>query len=425
MGTRKLLSFWSAGAALLGLAGWAVAERLEDRDYTPLDNPAIGYRADGNDPVAQLSRKLDRGEVKLDYAPNGLGYLPAVLKALRVPIDSQILVFSKTSTQAAKINPRAPRAIYFNDDVAVGFVRDGDVLEFAALDPVAGVKTYSMDMERAPKNSVPGFGRREDCLLCHVGGITFGVPGLMVASVHPADTERERHGSSFVTDQRTPLKERWGGWYVTGTTGAQRHLGNNLNLADPIHPGPPGGDDTQNVTSLEGRFDLSKYLAPTSDLVALMTLEHQARMTNLLVRVGWDARMGMQDGKLDTAVLNQEIEEMVTYMLFADEEPLREAVSGVSTFSKTFPERGPKDRQGRSLRDFDLKTRLFRYPLSYMIYSAAFDNLPGIVKERVAQRLGEILTGKDESKTFARLSSEDRKAILEIVRETKPGLVTP
>jgi hypothetical protein len=97
-------------------------------------------------------------------------------------------------------------------------------------------------------------------------------------------------------------------------------------------------------------------------------------------------------------------------------------VSGVSTFSQTFSKRGPKDGQGRSLRDFDLKTRLFRYPLSYMIYSAAFDKLPNVVKDRVAKRLGEILTGKDESKTFAWLSSGDRKAILEIVRETKPGL---
>ena len=238
-----------------------------------------------------------------------------------------------------------------------------------------------MDMERAAK---PGFGRREDCLLCHMGGITFGVPGLMVASVHPAQTERERHGSSFVTDQRTPLKERWGGWWVTGTTGGQRHLGNNPNLRDPLHPGAAAGDETQNVTKLDGRFDVSKYLAPTSDLVALMTLEHQARMTNLLVRIGWDGR----DPKTDPAVLNQEIEEMLTYMLFADEEPLSEPVSGVSTFSNTFPQRGPKDKQGRSLRDFDLKTRLFRYPLSYMIYSKAFDALPDMVKQRVGQEAG-------------------------------------
>lgn len=420
MRSRHLL-WLSAAATILSLAGWALAERLEDRDYTSLDHPAIGYHeSKGQDRILQLDRKLDKGEVKLDYAANGLGYLPAILKALDVNIDSQVLVFSKTSTQASKINPQAPRAIYFNDDVAVGFVKNSDILEFTALDPIAGVKTYTMDTARSAK---PGFGRREDCLLCHMGGITFGIPGLMVASVHPADQERERHGSSFVTDQRTPLKERWGGWYVTGTTGMQHHLGNNASLTDPIHPGAQGGEDTQNVTSLDGRFDLTKYLAPTSDLVALMTLEHQARMTNFLVRIGWDARMGPAPGSTEKIDLNQEIEQMLAYMLFTEEEPLHEPVAGVSTFTKTFPQRGPKDRQGRSLRDFDLKTRLFRYPLSYMIYSAAFDNLPEAVKQRVAQRLGEILTGKDESKTYARLSSEDKKAIFEILQETKPNFL--
>ena len=74
------------------------------------------------------------------------------------------------------------------------------------------------------------------------------------------------------------------------------------------------------------------------------------------------------------------------------------------------------------LRDFDLQTRLFRYPLSYMIYDAAFDALPDLAKERIYQRLLEILTGKDQSEAYARLSAADRRAILEIVRETKRGL---
>jgi hypothetical protein len=229
------------------------------------------------------------------------------------------------------------------------------------------------------------------------------------------------HGSSFVTDQRTPLNERWGGWYVTGTHGSQYHLGNNLNLVDPVHPGPPSRQGTQNVTSLEGKFDLSKYLAPTSDLVALMTLEHQTRMTNLMIRIGWDARIAQQERKTPAATRNtidSEIDQMVKYMLFMDEAPLTSPVAGVSSFTKTFPQRGPRDSQARSLRDFDLKTRLFRYPLSYMIYSAAFDGLPDTVRERVYQRLYDILTGKDETK----ISSADRTAVLAIVRETKKNV---
>jgi hypothetical protein len=182
---------------------------------------------------------------------------------------------------------------------------------------------------------------------------------------------------------------------------------------------------TQNLLSLTKRFDTSRYLAPTSDIVALMTLEHQTRMTNLITRLDWDARIAQAGGKLDDAGLARldgEIEEMVKYMLFVDERLLQEPIRGVSTFTKTFPERGPRDHQGRSLRDFDLEKRLFRYPLSYMIYSTAFDSLPDLVRQHVYQRIYEVLSGKDDSPTYARLSADDRRAVLEILRDTKPHL---
>jgi hypothetical protein len=120
--------------------------------------------------------------------------------------------------------------------------------------------------------------------------------------------------------------------------------------------------------------------------------------------------------------INGEIEEMVGYMLFVDAEPLKDPVKGVSTFNKTFAERGPRDAKGRSLRDFDLEKRLFRYPLSYLIYSAAFDGMPEVVRERVYQRLHEVLTGKDKSQIFAGISPADRSAVLDIVRATKSKL---
>ncbi len=369
--------------------------------------------------MARLANKIASGQVKLDYAPNGLGYLPALLKQLDVPVDSQVLVFSKGSIQAEHISPRTPRAIYFNDDVAVGYVQNGDDLEFTGLDPVRGVHLYTLDAQKAAKLE---FGRRQDCLRCHEGPPTLAVPGLMVSSVHPRTDAREGHGSSFITDDRVPIAERWGGWYVTGTAGAQTDYGNNIALVDPLHPGEAAGEGTQNLTSLAAFFDTSRYLAPTSDIVALMTLEHQTRMTNLLVRIGWDARIAIYDKKWDDAQMNFEIEEMVRYMLFADEALLKAPVTGVSTFTKTFAARGPRDRQGRSLRDFDLKTRLFRYPLSYMIYSAAFDNLPDKARDLVYQRLYDVLSGKDQSKAFARLTAEDRAATLEIVRQTKSNL---
>jgi hypothetical protein len=421
MQRRFLVVLLASG--VVALAGWALADRLEDTLYIPLDHPAIRYYQQPSDLVTALMKRVESGQAKLDYAANGWGYLPSLLKELDINVDSQVLVFSRTSIQTAHISPRTPRAIYFNDEVAVGYVQGGDVLEISSLDPKLGIILYSLETDASPK---PEFSRRDDCLRCHQGPITMGVPGIFVSSIHPQSEElRDVHGASFITDDRTSLKERWGGWYVTGKTGSATHLGNNILLVDPLHPGGPGGPQTQNVTSLDSMFDTSRYLAPTSDIVALMTLEHQVRMTNLLTRIGWDARIDAQEGKTDEGTrkqLNSEIEQMVTYMLFADEEPLKSPVTGVSTFTKTFPERGPRDSQGRSLRDFDLQTRLFRYPLSYMIYTPAFDALPSTVKDRVYQRLFEILTGKDNSETYARLSAADRRAVYEILRETKRGL---
>jgi len=408
------------------VTGVILADRLEDTFYVPLDDAAIQYAGSVSDSIAQLEKQIEAGKAKLDYAPNGWGYLPAVLKYLNINTDSQVLVFSRTSIQTSHISPRTPRAIYFNDDVAVGFVQNGEVLELSAIDPRQGAIFYSLDTEKSDR---PEFARRDDCLRCHQGAPTMGIPGIMVSSVHPVnDPEaRESHGSAFITDGRTSFNERWGGWYVTGTHGSQVHLGNNPELTDPLNPGRAMKEGTQNVTSLEDRFNTLRYLAPTSDIVALMTLEHQTRMDNLMTRIGWDARIALGEGKgvLDQAArdrVNSEIEEMLGYMLFVDEEPLKEPVKGVSTFTKTFSERGPRDSKGRSLRDFDLQKRLFRYPLSYLIYSTAFDGMPEVVRQRVYQRLHEVLTGQDKSKTFAGISPIDRQAVLDILRATKPNL---
>ena len=405
----------------LGCAAAVYAAAIDETVLLPNDHPAIQYQRPPNDAVAKLGEKIASGAVKLEYTP-GRGYLPALLKLFGLNIDSQVLVFSKTSFQSTKISPRAPRALYFNDEVAVGSVQDGDVLELAAVDPQQGVNFYTLDVQKTDK---PEFARRDACLQCHQGVATLGVPGILVSSVYPGpDGMPAFRGASTITDHRSKLDQRWGGWYVTGTTGSQNHMGNAV-AHNPSQPQLLEIRGTQNLTSLAGKFDLTKYLAPTSDIVALMTLEHQTRMTDLMIRVGWDARIAAQEGKTDEAAqakLNAEIDEMVVYMLFADEAKLFEPIQGVSTFTKTFPERGPRDKQGRSLRDFDLQTRMFKYPLSYMIYSAAFDGMPDKVRERVYQRLYEVLTGKDQSPQFARLSADDRKAILEIVRETKPNL---
>ena len=223
-------------------------------------------------------------------------------------------------------------------------------------------------------------------------------------------------------DDRSPMGERWGGWYVTGTTQFQHH--GNAVAPNPDQPTVLDLRGSQNVTSLAGRFDTSTYLTGTSDVVALLTLDHQTRMTNLITRLGWETRVAVKDSTLEESRprLDALVDQMTTYMLFADEAFIGQGIKGVSTFTSSFPKRGPRDHQGRSLRDFDLHDRLFRYPLSYMIYSEAFDGMPGIAKDWVYRRLYEVLSGKDTSQKFARLSAADRAAVLDILRDTKPDL---
>jgi hypothetical protein len=394
-------------ALLVVLAGVAVAvaDRLEDTTYVPYEHKAIQYfETPVDDTVRALDDRIDQGKDKLDFEPGGLSYLSSLLKHLGINVDSQVLVFSPDSFQATLISPQRPRAVYFNDEMAVGFVPHGEVMEVSALDPKQGVIFYTLNMARASK---PSFARREVCLQCHQGGQTLGVPGLVVSSQYiPAGVPAEHVRGGFVTDDRTAIEDRWGGWYISGSLPNQKHRG------------IPIGSDTSAV------FDSSAYLSPVSDVVALMTLEHQTRMTNLIVRVGWDTRIAMADGKLEEArpQLEAAMDDMVGYMLFVDEAPLQGPVKGVSTFSTTFPERGPHDKQGRSLRDFDLQKRLFKYPLSYMIYTKAFDSLPDWDRERIYQRLFNVLTGKNTDPKFARLSADDRRNVLEILRATKPNL---
>jgi hypothetical protein len=421
MQQRHLTAAISMVAIVGAAAVWADRSDVKNYPYIPFDHPAIDYPAPATEnAVAMLQSQLENGHAKLAFDPKW-GYLPSLLKHFGVKTDSQMLVFSKTSFQAAKISPQSPRALYFNDNVAVGYVPNGDVMEFAALDTKEGVVFYTMERARSKK---PEFHRgNQECLNCHLIPGTAYVPGFLATSVIPRpDGSLRFAASAILVDSRTPFEQRWGGWYVTGTSGSMPHRGNAF-APNPDQPSAFDFTNTQNLTRLNDRLDTSAYMTPGSDIVALMTLEHQTRMINLLTRTGWETRIAAHDGKLD--LFQQRLgfltDEVVAYMLFADEARMYSPVKGVSAFTETFPASGPRDREGRSLRDFDLQKRLFRYPLSYMIYSPVFDALPQPAKDEIYRKLFKVLTSNPEGR-YARLSADDRKAILEIVRDTKPGV---
>lgn len=419
---------WPSAAALrcagrtgvLGLAalGWLSATVAGQRQVAPSqvrNHPAIAYATSPQtDPVFKLNQRLRNGEVSLQFDP-ATGYLRSVLSALNVATESQVLVFSKTSFQARKISPQNPRAIYFGDDVAIGYVRGGDVLEAISQDNKIGSVFYAMKQTR---DGVPQFERSDaSCVFCHVSDVTYNVPGPFIGSVFPSADGTANYGPVYMTDHRSPFEVRWGGWYVTGTHHAERHMGNAIasdpgDLASMITP------QTVHVTSLAGKFEPAGYLSQTSDIVALMVLEHQGGMMNLITRVGWDARLGADAGR----PLSQSVTDLVDYMLFVDEATLPDRVSGSTHFATVFQARGPRDPKGRSLRDLQLHGRLMKYPCSYLIYSPAFDALPATAKAVIYQRLWDVLSDDDRSPRYDRLTLQDRQAIIEILRATKADL---
>jgi len=371
------------------------------------------------DPISQLDRKLETGKASLEYAGEW-GYLSSMLKQLDINTDSQILVFSKTSFQQDLISAAKPRALYFNDDIVIGAVQDAKVFEAVALDPTDGLQFFSLDQK---KTSKPRFkAERGQCTFCH-GPINKWAQGVMIATVFPAPDGKPFFSSGQLfqlTDHRSPFEDRWGGYYVTGTSGGIKHRGNAV-APDPKKPYDLDLTNTSNVTSLEGRFDVSKYLAQTSDIPALMTLEHQTVFTNMLTSLNAQFRAN-EDFPLPAEQLDAEVDKLVKFMLFIDETKLVSPIKGISTFTKTFAARGPRDKKGRSLRDFNLESRMFQYPLSYMIYSKAFDGLTQSARDRIYRRLHDALTGKLKTGGYEQLNLGRSREILEILVETKQGL---
>ena len=398
-----------------------------------IDSPPINYAAtETRDAVALLKQQLDAGDVQLEWDEQH-GWLPSVLELLEVPRSSQTLVFSKTSLQTSKISPHRPRALYFNDEVYVGAVQFGDIIELSAVDPQQGAMFYSLDAEQSDK---PRLRRTSNsCLACHESARTQNVPGFLIRSVYPAKSGHPHFElGTTTTDQTSNFRERFGGWYVSGEHGSLRHRGNEI--ADKEAQPPIDVEAGANVTDLGTRFKTDRYLTPHSDLVALMMLEHQAQMHNFITRANYEGRRALHYdatwNKLferpegtQSDVSQRRIasagEKLLKYLLFTDEFPLTSPVSGTSEFAAEFQTLGPRDSHGRSLRDLDLEARMFKYPCSYLIYSDSFAALPGNVREYIDRRLHEILTGEDQSEDFAHLSEADRKAIHEILSETLPS----
>jgi hypothetical protein len=428
LGPPVLILLSTVAFCMLGGSGPVSAQLNIDIEKAPFEYSETA--ADNR--VSRLIEQLNDKTLTLEYSTEQ-GYLRSLLQALEIPESSQMLVFSKTSMQVRYISRRNPRAIYFNDDTYVGWVRGSSLVEISTADPKLGAAFYTVDM-------MPWRAKVEqayyDCLACHATSMTQGIPGHTVRSVFPeVDGSINAQKESFVTDHTSPFSERWGGWYVTGRHGDMHHMGNAF-----LRGGRLETQDNGNRLSLWDDFDTQSYLSPYSDITALMVLEHQTQMHNAMTRGDFSVRKILHDRNERNSIPGQGREgaggeseaewqaqlhliakEVVDRMLFCDEAPLKSAVNGSVIFMHDFTERGPKDSQGRSLRDFEMKTRMFKYPCSYLIYSSAFDSLEKPLQAEIIRQLGAILTGENPSEDYAHLDAQTRADILAILRETKPA----
>jgi hypothetical protein len=428
----------------LTLLGWVFAINDACGQFDFEAEPIRYSAARASDRVAGLQAAIESGRVKLEH-DSKFGYLKGLLAALDISQDSQLLVFSQTSFQLRKISPQQPRALYFNDDTHVGWVQQGDVLEIATQDPRLGTVFYTLDVAQ---REAPRFIRDQgNCLTCHLSPRTEDIPGLLVRSVVPTKSGVPMYGAgSFQTLQSSPFEQRWGGWYVSGTHGAMRHMGNVVCAArdDATLDREAGA----NQTALGKWVDLGPYLTPHSDLVALMVHEHQVQMLNLINLANYEYTLATHYDRLMNEALQREpdhqsdsarrriesaCDKLVQHLLFRDEFRLTAPIRGTSGFEISFEKRGPFDRAGRSLRQFDLSTRMFKYPCSYLIYSPQFDQLPEAVRLLIYEKL-DLALGEDHetiepdhgrlapkaAQPMAYSSQADREAIREILAATKP-----
>ena len=383
------------------------------------------------DPLARLVKQMESGEIAMDTSDDK-AFLKDLLRKLNVPIASQVMVYSKTSFQNSRILPSRPRALYFSEDYYIGWVQGGDI-EVISIDPNLGPIFYVLEIPTRPEHK-PILIRPMECMNCHGGSRTEGIPGMLVRSVKPTS-----EGFSILaagtsqTDHASPIAKRWGGWYVTGENAGTRHMGNLL--YEKREPNSAAiVKDHGILKSLDQVIDTQPYLSDKSDIVALMVMEHQITVHNIITQSSYNVRRWLHYDRIMTRespsssgtireptkrMIRNQADRLLKVMLFQDEIELDGwGVEGDEVFQDTFQLNSQECIDRRSLKDFELLSRLFKHRVSYMIYSKSFEALPEIFKEVFYSKLHAILTGQSDTETYSYLKEKERNRILKILTET-------
>lgn len=404
----------------------------------PYEQDPVNYsKTKADTPVTRIAERIKNGE-KLLAGPTDTDVFVELLKLLNIPAESQTFVYSKTSAQNSRITPKRPRALYFSDNAYVGWVQGGNI-EVVSFDKNLGAVFHMIHLRSREPKQAPPIVRDQSCLQCHAGGSNSNYPGLLARSVYPDSNGQPLfQAGTFRIDHTSPLKERWGGWYVTGNAGGSSHLGNII-ASDHVDRSVSIEKIAEEpIGDLSKHIDCSPYPSKgSSDIVALMVLEHQVLVHNALVRGNLITQRALhQNAVLQPAssetgseslsptyerVIQQQADKIVNALLFADEFQIEgDGVEGSDAFQNAFRTNAKECSDGRSLKDFRLYERIFKHRCSYLIYSDPFTHLPEILKSRVLSKLKGILSAPAAWPDFDYLSQRERERILRIIEETLP-----
>jgi len=424
-------------ALALFLATASGLPATEDFEQEPINYS----KSTPTDKAAEIQARIDNGTFEFDRSSGEKALLLSVLREFGVDPATQVLVFSQTSLQNDRISPRRPRALYFSDEAYIGWVQGGDV-EVTTIDPKLGPVFYRLHVPRTPAERTRIL-RDGDCMRCHLGHNPDRVPGLLVRSVYPdADGQPIYSAGTFFTDHTSPLSERWGGWYVTGDHGPMRHMGNVI--AEQLPDGRAKIDIERgaNLSALPDFVDRDAYLQPDSDIVALMVLEHQLTAHNALFAAHFASTQTLHRNRLmakhfsyspdelsatSRRLLESQAERLLRVLLFADEFPLEGyGIEGNEAFQTAYAAGARRDSDGRSLRDLQLLSRLYKYRCSPLVYSSSFANLAPEFRAIVLEFLRHILDGEfpsaEQAAAFAHLKAPERARIKSILTQPLDNL---
>jgi hypothetical protein len=359
------------------------------------------------DPFSKFMEKVEKGVVMLNYKSDH-AYLNSLLKELGISPYSQLLVYSTTSLQLSRISPRNPRAIYFSDDIYVGYVPGGQI-EIIGIDPQLGAIPYIFNLPQAQDTTHPKIYRSKRCMNCHASKEMGGAPGLLVGSVIPGPG-----GGTIDAFRRNifghdiPFAKRFGGWHITGENPFPQSWANQTGMmkSGQIHKilNPPGK-----------YFTWDNYPVQGSSLIPHLLLEHQVGFTNLCIFATYKFRE-LNDSKED--FIQEQTDQLLSYILFEKEATLPESIIDKKTrYVMDFEGKMYPDSGQNSLRQLNLVSRILDLRCSYMIFSNSFSGLPIPIKNVLSQKLFNLLSSQQDKlpSKFSYLKKDEREKIKKIL----------